>query len=274
MDPRSEPRHHGRRPGRAARAALALGAVSVLAVGAAGSVSATSPAPAFSAERHRVCAEEWRAAIADPTLTTLRAVGDCEIERRFATLDQLDSRVEASRHLSEAHKHQLQDENDVNPASYAATRAGLRELKAQIDSATGIRALRAQIASIATDYRVYLLVVPKTFLVGGADAIEKATLKLAQVADRLSAAIEQAAAAGKDMTEARALLALAVEDTGAAAAMVDGLADRLMPISPADYNAGPGKSALESGRSTLREARDLVRAARSNARQIIEILKT
>jgi hypothetical protein len=273
MNPVSDPHVRGDRTSRLAGALLAVGAVSVLVAGAVGSVSAASPEPPAAGERHRFCAEEWRAALADPSVETLRAVGDCEIERRLVTLDQLDVRVESAPQLTELHKHQLQDENDVNPASYDAVRTGLRELKAEIDSETDLRALRAGIASIATDFRVYLLVVPKTHLVGGADAVDRATVKLGQLAHRLTDGIETAEAAGHDMSEARGLLSELERKTAEAASLVSGMADRLMPISPADYNAGPGKAALESARSDLRAARDLVRGARADARQIVEILK-
>ncbi|MGZ6311904.1 MAG: hypothetical protein ACXWO7_00410, partial [Candidatus Limnocylindrales bacterium] len=69
---------------RARAAAIAAGGLAALTL--AGGVLAASPAPSgappASAPTARACAVEWAAAKKDPSVANLKALGDCEIERR------------------------------------------------------------------------------------------------------------------------------------------------------------------------------------------------
>lgn len=253
------------------RSLLAVAAVAMLSAATIGVTSAASPAPTDPAA-HRFCTSQWRALQTDRTVASLRAVGDCEIDRRLATLTQLDARVAAARSITQTHASQLRIGNAVNPASYEAESAGLTSLKGVIDGETDVSVLRDDIRRIAEDYRVYLLVVPKTHLVAGADALAAAAAKLDDVAGRLGDLIERARARGKDVSQAAALLDDLKRTTGQASSLVSGLADALLPISPADYNAGPGKAALDTATS-LNQGRELITDARQDARQILELLR-
>jgi len=263
------------RPSRTSRILLALAAVGLIAAGTVGTVAAASPAPARagSGELHRFCAVEWLALGANRTVETLRAVGDCEIGRRITTLNDLDARVAAAPQISDLHKTQLRNVNNVNPASFAAEKTGLTALKAKIDGETDLKALHDDIAKIAEDFRVYLLVVPKTHLVGGADALDKATDRLHELEGKLQGMIDKAAAGGKDVSQATTLLNDMKSKTSQADTLISGVADSIMGISPAGYNAGPGKTALEAARTKVQQARDLVQGARTDAKQIIDLLK-
>jgi hypothetical protein len=272
MQPTQATSIHERRPAR--RLLLAVTAATLAAVTSAGAVLAASPGPAAANTdtRHRFCAEEWRAALGGPTVETLRAVGNCEIDRRMVTLDTLDKRVAASSIFTDLHKDQLRMVNDVNPASYEAERQGLRALRAKINDETDLKKLRELIADIAEEFRVYLLVVPKTFLVGGADATDKTVDRFGALASKLEALIDRADKAGKDVAEARRLLEDLRAKTRQAGALVDPVAGRLMPLSPSDWNEGKAGPAFGAARATLHDARELLRAARADARQIIELL--
>ncbi len=85
----------------------------------------------------------------------------------------------------------------------SSTRSGLTSLKATIDAETDIPSLKPDIVKIATDYRVYLLVVPQVNLVNAADAVVVAQSKFATVNTNLAARIAAAKAAGKDTTAAQ-----------------------------------------------------------------------
>jgi hypothetical protein len=266
----------GSRTGRPAlRGLLALLGAGLIAAASIGTAAAATPLPdrLASGDRHRFCADEWRAAAANPSVETLRAVGDCEIRRRIATLDALDARVAGSAVITGVHKDQLRKRNDVNPASYEVERAGLLELKRRIDAETDVRALRALIVDIAEEFRVYLLVVPKTYLVAGADATDKAAARLAQLATKLQELIDRAKDAGKDVTRAQALLDDMEAKTGQADALIDPVVSSIMPLSPADWNQGVAGPAMRAARTTIQDARELLRGARANAKQIIEILR-
>lgn len=259
---------------RTSRILLALAGVGLALAATVGSAAAASPEPrtALPLGEHRFCATEWAALAANRSVETLRAVGDCEIERRLVILNELDARVASSTILTPDHANQL-CHSGPNPVNYDASKAGLTALKAEIDAETDMAALRQQIDAIAKDFRVYVLVVPKTHLVTAADAGDKAVDKLGQVATRLQAAIDKAAGQGKDVTQATALLADLQAKAAQADALLAPIASNLMPISAPDYNAGPGKTALDDARQAARQARDLLKAARQDARQIIDLLK-
>jgi hypothetical protein len=258
------------------RAAVALGAAGLLAVGSFSPVYAADPTAATNsttaAAAHRFCIPQWASAIATPGIDKLRAVGDCEINRRFVTLDGLTYLVNHSDALTANHKIDLRDVNSVNPASFAAERAGLTTLKGQIDSDTTLAALRADVGKIAPDYRVYLLVVPKTHLVVAADATEKASARFGPLSTELQNLINEVKAGGKNVDAAQAKL----DDMNAKVAQANGLiapvAGSILGLSPADWNNGTAGPALKSARQTIHQTRTLLVDARQDAHQVIVLL--
>ena len=85
---------------RLGRVTLALGAAGLLAIGSFGSVYAADPSTntnsTTAAAVHHFCIPEWAAVIAHPgNVDILRAAGDCEINRRFVTLDGLTATDES-----------------------------------------------------------------------------------------------------------------------------------------------------------------------------------
>lgn len=265
---------------RLGRFAVALGAAGLLAAGSFSSVyaadpTATSPATNSTATTavHRFCIPEWAAVKAHPgSVDVLRAAGDCEINRRFVTLDGLTYLVNHSDVLTAEHKTDLITGNSINPASFVAEKSGLTALKATIDADTTVAALRTNIGKIAPDYRVYLLVVPKTHITAAADGAAKASARFVPLASELQNLINQAKAGGKDVTAAQA----ALDDLNAKVAQANGLiapvVGSIMSLSPADWNNGIAGPALKSARVTIHSARALLRDARQDAHKVIVLL--
>jgi hypothetical protein len=261
---------------RLGRATVALGAGGLLAIGSFSSVYAADPSPTTDSTAatavHRFCIPEWAAVAAHPSVDTLRAAGDCEINRRFVTLDGLTYLVNHSDVLTAEHMTDLRDVNSVNPASFAAEQTGLASLKGQIDSDTTLATLRLDVAKIAPDYRVYLLVDPKTHLVSAADATEKTSAKFGPLATELQNLINQAATDGKDVSAAQAKL----DDMNAKVTQANGLiapvAGLILPLSPADWNNGTAGPMLKSARQTIQQTRTLLVGARQDAHQVIVLL--
>jgi hypothetical protein len=233
-----------------------LGLAGSLLVVSTGAVTAVT-APAGPAGQG-VCATPATAARTTPTVAALRAFGDCEINRRFATLTDLSARIAASKVMTSAHAAALQSE-------IGSTRSGLTSLKAAIDSETAIAALKADIVKIATDYRVYLLVVPQVNLVNAADGILAAQPKFADVNTKLSARIAAAKAAGKDTAAAQADLDAMNAAVTKAVGLATPLPAALLPLTPAQYNGGTAGPVLSNARSTLVQARDQLKAAVADA---------
>jgi hypothetical protein len=213
-----------------------------------------------------VCATEAAAVKAGASVTTLQAMGDCEINRRFATLNDLGSRVSGSKVLTSSDAAAL-------TAEIGSTRSGLTSLKATIDAETSLPALRAEIVRIATDYRVYLLVGPQVNLVSAADGVVASQTRISTVNTNLTARIAAAKAAGKDVTSAQADLDKMNAAVTAAVGLPNPLSAALLALTPAQYNGGTAGPVLASARTALGQARDQLKAAVADAKACRDALK-
>lgn len=221
----------------------------------------TGPAttgPATTDQRPAACATQRQAAKAEPTVATLRALGDCELARRFTTLDRLTAGIGQAKALTDTHRTALL-------AIIARTRTGLTALRSTIDADATVAALRADLPKIAQDYRVYLLVGPQVRLTRAADAGAAAVTRLNAVAERLQARIDRQRAAGKDVTAAQTALADLERNTALAAAQVGPVAGHVLPLLPADWNDGTAKPILVAARGSIKTARAELQAARKDA---------
>ena len=243
-------------------AGLALGGALLLST--VGVAAAVTP-PAGPAGKG-VCATQAVAMKTGATVETARAFGDCEINRRFTTLDALSAKISASKVLTTSDAAALQSE-------IASTKTGLTSLKATIDSETDLTALKADIAKIAADYRVYLLVAPQVNLVSAADGVLAAQTRFADVNTKLAARIAAAKAAGKSTAAAQT----ALDAMNAAVAKAVGLAQplpaKLLPLTPAQYNSGTAGPIMTSARATLGQARDQLKVAMASAKACRDALK-
>ncbi|MBF8289738.1 MAG: hypothetical protein HW391_706 [Chloroflexi bacterium] len=252
--------------------AAVVGISPALAASAPAAITLSGAHPATQAEEltgrgrcAEACAEAWLAARETPTVETLKRVGLCEIDRRLATIERLRSAVDDSRPLTNAHEAALE-------AILDRSAAGLRALRAEIEADTTVAELREDIASIFEDFRIYALVTRQVWLVIGADAVDATAAKLSTAAERLAGLIEQAAASGKDVTEAQAHLAAMEAAIDEALATVDGVAADVLPLTPADWNAGTAGPILRAARQAIADARADLRTAMSEARQVLAAL--
>ena len=251
-------------PTRSILAGLAVAAL--LVVSSAAVVSAVGPAVAGGPAGKGVCVVQATAVKAGASIETLRAFGDCEIARRYTTLDKLSARISASKVLTSADAAALSSE-------VASTKSGLVSLKAQIDAETSLDAIKAEIRKIPTDYRVYLLVVPQVNLVIGADGVQAAKTKFDDVSTKLTARIAAAKAAGKDTTAAQADLAAMNAAVAQAVNLAKPLPGALLPLTPAQWNAGTAGPVIKNSRAALVQARGLLQSARKDAQACRDALK-
>ena len=247
-------------------ALVGLAVAGLLLVSSAAVVTAAGPAVAGGPAGTGVCRTEAAAIKTAASIGTLRAFGDCEIARRYVTLDKLSAKISSSKVLTSSDKAALSGE-------VGATKSGLAGLKTQIDSETSLLVLRADVKKIATDYRVYLLVAPKVNLVNGADGVLATKATFDKVNTALTARIAAAKAAGKDVAAAQADL----DAMNAAVTQAMGLAApvpaALLPLTPAQYNAGTAGPVLKSSRAALVQARGLLQSARKDAQACRDALK-
>ena len=145
---------------------------------------------------------------------------------------------------------------------------GLTSLSARIQGDTDEAILRADAQRIVTDYRVYVLTIPKARGVLVADIELAATDRLTRIADRLANAIDQAR---RDTTEAREDLASMRSKLAAVDAAVPPIPAELLALQPAGYPAN--HAVLEQARQSLRTGRSDLADATILARRVIADLK-
>jgi hypothetical protein len=247
-------------------ALIGLAVAGLLLVSSAAVVTAAGPAVAGGPAGTGVCRTQAAAIKTAASIATLRAFGDCEIARRYVTLDKLSAKISSSKVLTSSHAAALSGE-------VGATKTGLAGLKTQIDSETSLLVLRADVKKIATDYRVYLLVAPKVNLVNGADGVLATKAMFDKVSAALTARIAAAKAAGKDVAAAQADLAAMNAAVTQAMGLAAPLPAALLPLTPAQYNAGTAGPVLKSSRAALVQARGLLQSARKDAQACRDALK-
>ena len=238
---------------------MAVAAVPVMAASTAGAPS-TAAGPAFA------CLAQHLAAKLNPSVSTLRAVGDCEIDRRLTTLGNLQATVDNTGALTSADRSAL-------TTILTGSKSGLGTLKTKIDADSTVASLRTDITSIFTEYRVHALVARQVNLVRGDDLVGAAATRLTSAAGEIQAAITAGENAGKNESAAAARLAAMQAAISAAQAQVNGQAALVLTLTPSQWNAGTATPVLNADRGAITTARNDLRAAAAEARAAVKALK-
>ena len=235
---------------------------SVLASSAPSAASVTPAATTASA----ACATEWTTAHTSPSVAALKVVGDCEVDRRLATIATMRTEIGNAAAMTADHKAAL-------TATLDADQSGLGTLRTTIDGDTTVLALRTDIHRIFTDYRVYAVVARQVRLVRGDDAVAAATARLDAGAAKLQAAITKAKGNGKDTTVAETQLAAMQAAIADARAQIDGDAAGVLSQTPAGFNAGTAGPVLDAARTSIKSARADAATALAAGKAAIASLK-
>ena len=238
-------------------ASLAIGGL--LVIGSAAPAFAAQPSPltpeVATGSGARACSAQ-RAAAKDNSVAHLQALGDCEINRRLVTITTLQDHVSNPNGLTDGDRSALQ-------GLLAADTTGLTALKAKIDGETDVTTLRADIGTIVTDYRIYLLMVPMTAEVISADSEAAAVGRLTTVAGKLQDRID---AASGDVSQAQADLDNMTASLGqVSTSTLSDMTQALLALTPAGYNAGTAGPVLKADHTTLQGIRTSLNAARADA---------
>ncbi|MEM9467745.1 MAG: hypothetical protein AAGA90_20400 [Actinomycetota bacterium] len=189
-----------------------------------------------------------------------------QIERRLGDLATAQSRVAGVEALTDAH------EATIN-AIIDATEAGLADQSVAIAEASDRETLATLCAEIATEFRVYLVVLPQTHLTVGADRVDQAVERGEALIARLDEAIAAADAAGADIAAAQALRDEAAAHLAAAEATVDGVGDTVLTVTPASWNDGDGAAVIEASRTAVRSAHGEITAGIEDGRDAVEAIR-
>ncbi|HZI38295.1 MAG TPA: hypothetical protein VFF24_08320 [Acidimicrobiia bacterium] len=183
------------------------------------------------------------------------------VTRRLLALRERLTAAESIVQLGEDHRAALttQLQEQIN---------GLTSLGARIQGDNDEATLRADAQRIVTDFRVYVLTIPKARGVMLADIELAATDRFTKLADRLATAIVEAR---RDTTDTQEDLAQMRAKLGAVTAAVPPIPAELLALQPAGYPAN--HTVLEQARQSLRTGRTDLADASVLARRLIADLK-
>lgn len=191
-----------------------------------------------------------------------------EIERRITMLNALNERIQAMLRVSTTRKA------DTSVAVETEI-ADLTALKAKIDADTEIETLRADIKSIATSYRIFVLVVPQTRIIVAADKIQTTAAMMATFADKLQIRVSAAQTSGNDVTTLSRLLSdmsLKITDAQTLAAAAVSLVADLQPDNGDKAVQGSNATAMREARTKIEAALADLKTARKDAGEIVKAL--
>ena len=159
-------------------------------------------------------------------LKAVIADGDTKITVRLERLNKLGAKVYTTTKLSADKKAALL-------AEIGSSVDGLKALKTKLDAETTVTAAQADFHLIFTDYRVYLLVVPKVHLVKVAD---NELAKEANIADLLTLMQSYIAAHPEAASQTSTVNDLQTRIKASQATTQD-LESKLLVLKPSDYNS-------------------------------------
>lgn len=240
-------------------------AAAVVGVG----VVITAPAAAWAGPRRPVSTTPTSSS-ENPTDTSRRSIEDLRA-RCLAAIDVRLPALAAARTALSSNEHVTDDHQATLAADLDETAGRLRVLADLIKADTDPAALRDHCRSIFEDNRVFALVLPRVRLVVGADTATDAGDRLTDVAGKLADAIEQAEAAGGDVSQAKLDLDMMKAHIASGLAAAGSVPPAVLGLTPADWNAD--HEVLTPARQSLREARAALLVARDLALKIRQELR-
>lgn len=140
------------------------------------------------------------AARQETNLTNLQKRADQMVAIRITSLNNLSNKIQNDQRLSSSDKSSLN--GDIQTAI-----SGLNTLKTKIDSDTDLATARADTKEIVTNFRVYLVVMPKTQLLIVIGNLQTTTANLQALTPKIQNLINTLKSDGKDVTSLQSLLA-------------------------------------------------------------------
>ncbi len=205
---------------------------------------------------------------ADESADTGDVASRCQaqIDRRLDDLAAAQARAAGVDALTDTHESTINGIID-------STEAGLIDQSAAIAATTDRAELASLCAEIATEFRVYLVVLPQTHLTVSADRVDRAVARGDELLAHLDEAIAAAAEAGADVTAAEALRDDAAVHLASASAGVAGAADQVLTVTPSSWNDGDGQSVIENTRAAVRTAHAEIKDGIEDGHAAIEAVR-
>lgn len=200
----------------------------------------------------------------DRVLEELRERVLYQLERRLDRIDRLQFEIRSSETVAPEHAAHLTTE-------LSASKGGLTALELMARQATTFEQLRAIQQEMVIEHRIFALRTPQTGLVLASDFGVAVADRLGGVAETVAEAAARAADAGYDVSEVEALIDQATDLTAVGLALVDPVAELVLPLEPVDF-PDPARSVMEDARDDMIDGRDTYREARDTLREAGRLL--
>lgn len=196
-------------------------------------------------------------------------LGDSEITKRINSLNNLLTKIQAMKNLS-----------DTNKASLSSTiqtaLTNLNSLKAKIDSDTSTTTLKTDLQSITANYRVYALVMPQISLLAATDRIDTIVSQMQALSTKLQTRISSAQGSGVDVNAANNSLAdlnAKISDATVQVSAINQEVSTLTPDQGDKTKAASNASAIKDARVKLKIAEKDLKSAREDVNSIQKAIK-
>ncbi|HUZ93120.1 MAG TPA: hypothetical protein VNG29_03955 [Candidatus Paceibacterota bacterium] len=195
---------------------------------------------------------------------------DQEITRRIDALNALSARVDAMQKLSSGEKSGLS-------ATIQSQIGTMASLQAKIDADTETSTLKADIQSIAKEYRIFMLIIPQGAIEAAADRVLAIVDTATSLGAKLQARISSAQSAGQNVSAAVSAYAdfqakVADANTQANAAVSETAS--LQPDNGVQTVRQANLTAMKDARAKVHAAQQDIVAARKDAETIVKVIMT
>lgn len=204
-------------------------------------------------------------AIKERLSSTHTARANEAIDRRIASLNELITRIQSMKKITDAQKTSL-----VTQAQSLLTSLSMQKDKIAQD--TDLETLKADKLAIYTQFRVYALIVPKFHILIWADRLNYVLDQMSQVADKLQTRITESSNKGLDVATLQTTLTDAKAKISDARIQTQKATDAVTALV-ADQG---DKTIGESNRATMQTAMGYLKAAHADikiARQDFETVR-
>ncbi len=131
-------------------------------------------------------------------ISSVKQQADTEIAHRIDALRALQDKIAQMTQLSDADKSSLTQE-------LATQITALSNLKGTILNDTSTTTLKSDVQSITRSFRTFALTIPKGAIIAAAGRIDSVTMDMQTIGAKLKTLIDNAAAAGRDVSAAQAV---------------------------------------------------------------------
>ena len=223
---------------------------------------------AFPASAQTVSASSTVKAAA--RLSTIITKANSDISMRLASLNDLNTKVQAMKNVSSTEKASISGEVQTSITN-------LNALQVKIDADTDAKTARADLASAINTTRIYALVIPQGYIEVGADRINTIGSLMTALATKLQARITTDQNAGDNVSSLQtALTDIGTQTTNAntqASTAQTGVAN-LVPDQGNTTVAASNKAALVATRANIKTATADLKTARQDIQAILNGLKS